>query len=239
MDSKPIRRRKSINLVLLIFIILIIITVIITTVYLINNSNEETNNKDDSTNKVSENIVNTIDNNIPEISNTETNSIPDFNDFDDINNTENVTPTATQSNNISFNNRELHFDNSVHASIVHTNNKPELELIYDNLNFKITACTDKVSYESLKTNQSVKNYLESAYNISINSPIKSGTINNLDIIVCTISDSSTNAYFIITPLNDSEILYSKIYNTSNAQSLVDDLSKPLDEISSLLSKLKN
>ena len=85
-------------------------------------------------------------------------------------------------------------------------------MIYDNLNFKITACTDKVSYESLKTNQSVKNYLESAYNISINSPIKSGTINNLDIIVCTISDSSTNAYFIITPLNDSEILYSKIYN---------------------------
>ncbi|MBP3502077.1 MAG: hypothetical protein J6K42_01140 [Clostridia bacterium] len=248
MDSKPIRR-KSINLILLIFIILSIITLIIISVYLINFSskNDETENTatiqntENNSIKMGINTNNTqSENNISKNNNYVSNSIENFENFEDINTNEITPQTSYDSNTITFNDHILTFDDSVNASIIQTTNIPELQLSYPDFNFKMLLNTNRsTSFESLKNNTSLKSYLESKYNISITSPLKFGNINNLDMIICTISDNNGNAYFIITPLSDSEIMYSKIYNTSDNQSLIEDLTKPLEEISSMISKLQN
>lgn len=239
MDSKPIRR-KSINLILLIFIILSIITLIIIAVYLINHSSENDKTENNSIEVGMETNNNQTETNISENTNNVLNSIENFENFEDINTNETSPQSSYDSNTLTFNNHVLTFDDSIHASIIQNSNTPELQLNYPDFNFKMIVNTNNsTTFENLKSNTSLKNYLESNYNVSITSPLKSGNINNLDIIICTISDNNNNAYFIITPLNDSEILYSKIYNTSNNQTLIEDLSKPLEEISSLISKLQN
>lgn len=239
MDSKPIRR-KSINLILLIFIILSIITLIIIAVYLINHSSENDKTENNSIEVGMETNNNQTETNISENTNNVLNSIENFENFEDINTNEISTQSSYDSNTLTFNDHVLTFDDSIHASIIQNSNAPELQLNYPDFNFKMIVNTNNsTTFENLKSNTSLKNYLESNYDVSITSPLKSGNINNLDIIICTISDNNNNAYFIITPLNDSEILYSKIYNTSNNQTLIEDLSKPLEEISSLISKLQN
>lgn len=239
MDSKPIRR-KSINLILLIFIILSIITLIIIAVYLINHTSENDKTENNSIEVGMETNNNQTETNISENTNNVLNSIENFENFEDINTNETSPQSSYDSNTLTFNNHVLTFDDSIHASIIQNSNTPELQLNYPDFNFKMIVNTNNsTTFENLKSNTSLKNYLESNYNVSITSPLKSGNINNLDIIICTISDNNNNAYFIITPLNDSEILYSKIYNTSNNQTLIEDLSKPLEEISSLISKLQN
>lgn len=239
MDSKPIRR-KSINLILLIFIILSIITLIIIAVYLINHTSENDKTENNSIEVGMETNNNQTETNISENTNNVLNSIENFENFEDINTNETSPQSSYDSNTLTFNNHVLTFDDSIHASIIQNSNTPELQLNYPDFNFKMIVNTNNSTiFENLKSNTSLKNYLESNYNVSITSPLKSGNINNLDIIICTISDNNNNAYFIITPLNDSEILYSKIYNTSNNQTLIEDLSKPLEEISSLISKLQN
>ncbi len=239
MDSKPIRR-KSINLILLIFIILFIITLIIITVYLINHSNESDKTENNSIEVGMETNNNQTETNISENTNNVLNLVEDFENFEDINTNESSTQSSYDSNTLTFNDHVLNFDDSIHASIIQNSNTPELQLNYPDFNFKMIINTSKsTTFEDLKNNTSLKNYLESNYNISITSSLKSGNINNLDVIICTISDNNTMAYFIITPLNNSEILYSKIYNTSNDQTLIEDLSKPLEEIASLISKLQN
>lgn len=239
MDSKPIRR-KSINLILLIFIILSIITLIIIAVYLINHSSENDKTENNSIEVGMETNNNQTETNISENTNNVLNSIENFENFEDINTNETSPQSSYDSNTLTFNDHVLTFDDSIHASIIQNSNTPELQLNYPDFNFKMIVNTNNsTTFENLKSNTSLKNYLESNYNVSITSPLKSGNINNLDIIICTISDNNNNAYFIITPLNDSEILYSKIYNTSNNQTLIEDLSKPLEEISSLISKLQN
>lgn len=239
MDSKPIRR-KSINLILLIFIILSIITLIIIAVYLINHASENDKTENNSIEVGMETNNNQTETNISENTNNVLNSIENFENFEDINTNETSPQSSYDSNTLTFNNHVLTFDDSIHASIIQNSNTPELQLNYPDFNFQMIVNTNNsTTFENLKSNTSLKNYLESNYNVSITSPLKSGNINNLDIIICTISDNNNNAYFIITPLNDSEILYSKIYNTSNNQTLIEDLSKPLEEISSLISKLQN
>lgn len=239
MDSKPIRR-KSINLILLIFIILSIITLIIIAVYLINHTSENDKTENNSIEVGMETNNNQTETNISENTNNVLNSIENFENFEDINTNETSPQSSYDSNTLTFNDHVLTFDDSIHASIIQNSNTPELQLNYPDFNFKMIVNTNNsTTFENLKSNTSLKNYLESNYNVSITSPLKSGNINNLDIIICTISDNNNNAYFIITPLNDSEILYSKIYNTSNNQTLIEDLSKPLEEISSLISKLQN
>ena len=52
-------------------------------------------------------------------------------------------------------------------------------------------------------------------------------------------DNNGIGYCLFTPLSDSETLYVKIYNISDNQTLIDDLSNPIDEISSILSKFQN
>lgn len=252
MDSKPVRR-KSINLFLLIIIVLAIIALIIISIYLINRPFEENDDTDENIVATSsseylpspESLVSnqTILNN-SEYSNSILNSLNDFEDLEDMDgNTiqpENV-PITENTKALTLNGHKLNFNNSEDATIVQNANISELKVNYTDFNFKMLLNTDKqTTFENLKKNTSLKSYLESTYNISITSSLKSGNINNsLDIIICTISDANGPAYFIITPLNNSEILYSKIYNTSNSQALIDDLSKPLDEISSMITKFQD
>lgn len=238
-------RKKSINLILLIFIILLIIVLIITSVYLINHSNNNSKEDDESisskenTSHVELQLTNvTSENN--GIQATNTNSILNsLNNFEDIGNTENAN-NISENSTLILNNHIYSFDNSVEASVVeNSSNKQELQIKYLNYNFQIFLNTDSsVTFEDLKTNSSLKDYLESNYNINITSSLKSGTLANLNIIICTISDNKGQAYFIVTPLNNSEIAYIKIYNTDDNQILIDDLSNPIDQISSIISNVK-
>ncbi|MBO5348325.1 MAG: hypothetical protein J6A89_00665 [Clostridia bacterium] len=253
MDSKP-NKRKSINLFLLIFIVLALTSLIILTVYFLNNSEDdnvptkntsnienfsselnENTNTNANTNNTNQTETNTLQNN-----NSTFNSIENFGDFEDINTNETTTQNSSQTKNLTLNDHTLTFDNSVDASIVQNSNASELQINYPDFNLKMLFGTNKsTTFESLKTNTSLRSHLESTYNITVTSALKSGNLNDLDVIICTISDTTGQAYFIITPLSDSEILYSKVYNTSNTQTLIEDLSKPLDEISSIISKLQN
>lgn len=249
MDSKPIKR-KSINLILLIFIVLAIIVLIILTVYFINHSRKSDN--DTESTELTQNVENNstqigleTDTNQTQTNNTANtnstfNALENFENFEDITTNEVDTQTSSAQQVITFNNHKLIFDDSVDASIVQNYNTSELQLNYLDFNFKMLLGTDKsTTFENLKSNNSLKSYLESTYNISITSSLKSGNLIDLDIIICTISDNNGQAYFVITPLNNSEIIYSKIYNTSDNQTLIEDLSKPLEEISSIISKLQN
>ena len=238
-------RKKSINLILLIFIILLIIVLIITSVYLINHSNNDSEKDDESTSSkentshVELQLTNvTSENN--EIQATNTNSILNsLNNFEDIGNTENAN-NISENSTLILNNHIYSFDNSVEASVVeNSSNKQELQIKYLNYNFQISLNTDSsMTFEDLKNNSSLKDYLESNCNINITSSLKSGTLENLNIIICTISDNKGQAYFIVTPLNNSEIAYIKIYNTDDNQILIDDLSDPIDQISSIISNVK-
>ena len=180
MDSKPIRR-KSINLILLIFIILFIITLIIITVYLINHSNESDKTENNSIEVGMETNNNQTETNISENTNNVLNLVEDFENFEDINTNESSTQSSYDSNTLTFNDHVLNFDDSIHASIIQNSNTPELRLNYPDFNFKMIINTSKsTTFEDLKNNTSLKNYLESNYNISITSSLKSGNINNLD-----------------------------------------------------------
>lgn len=238
-------RKKSINLILLIFIIILIISLVITSVYLINHSNNKSKEDNESisskerTSHVELQLTNvTSENN--EIHITNTNSILNsLNNFENIGNTENAS-TVSENSTLILNNHIYSFDNSVEASVVeNSSNKQELQIKYLNYNFQISFNTNSsITFEDLKNSSSLKDYLESNYNINITSALKSGTLENLNIIICTISDNKGQAYFIVTPLNNSEIAYIKIYNTDDNQILIDDLSNPIDQISSIISNVK-
>lgn len=248
MDSTN-NRRKSINLFLLILILLILIILIILIVYLQKNSDESSDKNENLTNtdqislnlSVEENSLNSTYNNVV-----------NYDDFEDINNisnstTENVIDNNTtnqtaipSANKLTLNGHTFTFNTSVEASIIQSGTTPELQIIYPDSNYKMIFNTDtSVTFDNLKTNTSIKSFLESKYNLSITSDVKSGTVSNLDIILFTISENNNPAYFIITPLSNSEIAYAKIYNTADITNLIPDLSDPLSEISSMISNLEN
>ena len=243
-------KRKSINLILIIFIILVIIALIILAVYLTTLSNE--NNNTSENNEITQNEQNnsiqmgvetntnqTETNNL-EDTNSTYNSIENLDDFEDITTNEIEDQTSSESQSLTFNNHTLTFDSSVDASIVQNNGTSELQLNYTDFNLQMLLGTDSsATFEDLKNNTSLNTYLESTYNMTITSSLKTGNISNLEVIICTMSDTNGQAYFIITPLNDYEIIYSKIYNTSDSQSLIEDLSKPLEELSVIISNLQN
>lgn len=239
-------RKKSINLILLIFIILLIISLVITSVYLINYSNkseedDESTSSNENTSHIELQLTNvSSENNDTHSTDTNENSIlSSLNNFEDIENNED-TNDIPENSTLILNNHIYTFDNSVEASVVeNSSNKQELQIKYLNYNFQISLNTDSsMTFEDLKNNSSLKDYLESNYDINITSSLKSGTLENLNIIICTISDNKGQAYFVITPLNNAEVAYIKIYNTNDNQVLIDDLSNPIDQISSIISNVK-
>ena len=247
-------RRKSISLFLIIFIILLIVILAILIAKLFKNNNEEVSK--DSENNTSVQL--SIDTN-----NTSTfNDVENTSNFTDINNSSNNTANntinttntvnnSTQNNTVDYNNsinpnqlvlnnHTFKFDGTVKASLVQDNNKSSIQLLYPDFNYKMIFNTDnKISFDTLKSTNDLQNYISNTYNLNITSSLKSGNINNLDIIIFTISDDTGVGYCIFTKLNDSEVAYAKIYNTEDSSKLISDLSNPITKISAVIASMQN
>lgn len=238
-------RKKSINLFILVLIVLLVIALIITIFKLfINPQNTDDSISNDTsqdtqvkvsleTNSSSFNEVENItDSNI---SQNTLNNIVDVSTSNSLN--ENT--TSSQSRSLSLNNHDFTFNKSAQISLVQDNNKSVIQAIYSDFNYKMLLNTDTISFNDLKNITSLKDYIQNTYQVSITSNLKTGILNNLDLILFSISDNNGIGYCLFTPLSDSETLYVKIYNISDNQTLIDDLSNPIDEISSILSKFQN
>lgn len=243
-------RKKSINLFLIIFIILLLIILIFAIQKLFNA------NTDDDTEKNTTNISMSID--VDSKNNTSKNLIENLDNFESINDSSNTILENNSTANQNINNQVTSSTQNTESTVNllnHTYSLPNtvnfsktqkgqdgndyLLLKYPNYDFEIAYSTYKLSFDTLKSNNSLRKYLEDTFHISISSELKSGNLKNLDIIACSILEDSKPAYFIITPLNNSEIIYTKIYNTNNANQLISDLSDPLEQIGSMKSYLKN
>lgn len=239
-------RRKSFSLVLLIFIVIAVIFLVIFSLSLINGSGNKKNNKKKNetevaqTNETSENVLDSSFFESLEViengSNTNTDSTP----TNDTTTPEENTNTVPTENTISLNNHSYNLDNSVEATAQITpNGKQELQITYPDKNYTITYGTDNSkSFDELKNDADLKTTLENSYNITVTSALKQGTVSNMNLIICTVSEDSKTAYFLITPLKDNELAYSKIYNSEDNQSLISDLSEPLNSVSAIISSIQ-
>ena len=229
------KKTKKISLFLLIIIVLFIIALILTIINIVSSTKALSQHKENTNQNI--NIQVSIDsNNKTNTSKNTENIINDLINFVDISTSNQTTNPST----FTLNNHTFKINNSVEASIINDSNKSALQILNSNSDSTIILNTDNtINFNTLKNTPSLKDYLESTYKISITSEIKTGTIKNLNIILFTISENNNTAYFIITPLNDSEIIYSKIYNTSDKSTLIDDLSQPIDEISSIINNSIN
>lgn len=239
-----VSKRKSISLFLIIFIILLIVVLVILANKLLqNNNSSETEN------------TAPVEISIESNDNTSTfNNVENISDFNEISTTtENPSNTSTSNNQISttnqalsnsnkitLNNHSYVFDGTINASVVQDNSKSAIQFLYPDFNYKMLFNTDSsISFNALKNNTSLKSFLESTYNFKITSDLKTGTVNNLNLIVFTISDDIGIGYCIFAPLNNSEVAYTKIYNTSDITKLIPDLSNPLNEFSSVIASIVN
>ncbi len=235
-------RRKSINLVSLILAIALILLIVVLAVYFINKKNvnggnsspNETSESSEKTNIHDADFLNSLktieEANSEPASNESTTTTPPK--------AEPVTQADSSSDTytLSFNNHVYKFKKPVEAKVLSQAKIPEIEIVYPDDHFKFLYNSDSsISFDNLKTTPDLKSHIESKYNVTISDTLKTGNLNNLNIIACTISDNGKPAYLLFTPLKESEIAIVKIYNTENAESTVEDLTKPLDEISSLVS----
>lgn len=239
-------KRKSINLFLIIFILLFISILILFVVNIIANKKQETSKLSQNNEENNSAVQFTVDSN-----NTE-----DTSDFDDISSINSVNTnelptnesTVQNTNNsntqnektLSLNHHSYVFDQSTQASLIKNNNVETLQILYPDFQYKILYNTDNsINYENLRNQSNLKSYLEDNYNFQITSNLKTGTINNMNMIIFTFSDNMGIGYCIFTSLNDSEIAYSKIYNTDNNKELISDLSNPITKLSLIISSMKN
>ena len=251
-------RKKSINLILIIIILILLLFLVFIIIKFLNNKSDESNDINNTENvsltlnitdenQTSYNHINNLDD--FQSINTLTNSTQSNNNLDtsDNNNvTTNPTPTPTPTSTpnaestVTISNHTYALPNTIkYSKISNEPNKDCLLLQYPNFEFEMVYNTYKLNFKDLKSNSSLRSYLESTFNISISGNLKSGNLKNLDIIACSISENSKPGYFIVTPLNDSEIIYVKIFNTIDSTKLVSDLSDPLEAIGKLKTYLKN
>lgn len=244
-------KRKSISLILIIFIILLIVALVIllSKVFQNNEDDEVSNNSgiEISVNTSSENITNSTDyDDISFENSTESNLVTNDTNIalSTNNSTENTTTsnstTNTEPKTLTLNGHNYKIKNSLEATLVQNNNSSAIQTIYPDYNYKMIFNTsNNTNFADLKSNSDLKNYLESTFDLKITSTIKSGNINNLNIILFTISDSIGNGYCVFTSLNDTEIAYAKLYDTSDSSKLISDLSTPLANISELIASMEN
>lgn len=224
-------RKVKINLWLLIFITIFIVALIFTAVHFVNSSKANTeespseytsipksqNNKTFSNNldigKDTFNKFNTIDENL----NSDSNQIPT------------LTTEEPKSNTINFNNHSYIFDKNDHVELLNDNTKQYIQLDHNGYMYRIN--TDAMSFSDIKTQSDLQSTLNQKYKINITSDIKAGNYNGLDLILGTISENGAIGYFIITPLNENEILFIEIYNSVDTSTLISDLTNPLNDIS--------
>lgn len=234
-------KRKSINLFLIIFILLFISILILFVVNIIANKKQETSKLSQNNEENNSAVQFTVDSN-----NTEDTS--DFDDISSINSVNTNESTVQNTNNsntqnektLSLNHHSYVFDQSTQASLIKDNNVETLQILYPDFQYKILYNTDNsINYENLRNQSNLKSYLEDNYNFQITSNLKTGTINNMNMIIFTFSDNIGIGYCIFTSLNDSEIAYAKIYNTDNNKELIADLSNPITKLSLIISSMKN
>ena len=248
-------KRKSISLFLIIFIMILIILLAILAIKLFKNK-DNTNLSDNNSNAQAQLSIETNDIEFNDVENTSnfneiTNYIENTNSNSENATKINETITNSTENSIdnqitdssyklTLNNHTYKFKNNEKASIIQDNEKSAIQTINSDFNYKMLFNTDNTTtFNALKENSNLKTSLESNYNFTITSNLKIGNINNLNVIAFTISDINGIGYCVITPLNDTEITYTKIYNTANTAELISDLSNPLTEISSIIENLEN
>ena len=233
------RKRKSISLILIIFIILLVATLVIIIAKFLQKSNSD-NLAEENTNSSVELSVNSVDN-FDDISSD--NSIENTTNTVEENNSLQNTSTSNTTNeqkSLTLNNHTYKMEENVDATLVQNNNSSAIQIVYPDYNYKMIFNTSStINFTDLKNHSDLKNYLESTFNLKITSTLKSGNINNVNVILFTISDTTGNGYCVFTPLNDSEVAYAKLYDTDNSSNLLSDLSEPLNNISKVIDSMEN
>lgn len=239
------RKRKSISLILIVFITLLITALVIIIAKFLQKSDDD-NLAEENTNSGIEISVNSVDdfdaisseNSIENTTNTvDTNNTIENNSLqnDSTSNT-----TTAEPSKLTLNNHTYKMNEDIDATLVQNNNNSAIQIIYPDYNYKMIFNTSStINFTDLKNHSELKNYLESTFNLKITSTLKSGKINNVDVILFTISDTTGNGYCVFTPLNDSEVAYAKLYDTSNSSNLLSDLTEPLNNFLEVIASMGN
>lgn len=90
--------------------------------------------------------------------------------------------------------------------------------------------TNATAFPDMLKKDNLKQYIEETFSVQVTSDIKTGTVDEIEMIICTIADRSCVGYFIITKLNDSEVVCLKVVDADNQFALIQDLSVPIHEI---------
>lgn len=244
------RKRKSISLILIIFIILLVATLVIIIAKFLQKSDDD-NLSEENTNSGIEISVNSVDD-FDDISSN--NSVENTTNVVDTNNISNDTvennylqndstsntTTTNEPKKLALNNHTYKMKENIDATLVQNNNSSAIQIKYPDYNYKMIFNTSStINFTDLKNHSELKSYLESTFNLKITSTLKSGNINNMDVILFTISDTTGNGYCVFTPLNDSEVAYAKLYDTNNSADLLSDLTEPLSNISEIIANMEN
>ena len=150
--------------------------------------------------------------------------------------TEENTPKEPEQTPLSLDEHIYNFKDLGEASLKGDGVNQYIELKKGNILYKIK--TEKSTFADTLNKEGLKEYLESTYQITITSELKTGTVNNIQMIICSIADGSSVGYFIITPLNDSEILSLKVFDANNQFALIQDLSEPINDIDSIKTNIQ-
>lgn len=249
MYVRPVRRKK-INLWLLILIVLFIVAIVFTIIHMSNSSKANSDNR--YSKKSSENVINkessgsTIGqvNSYDSFSDINANSggsskVEMYNEIPDTNSAEApvsvpgiVLPSSpgaeANPSSIGLDDHTYSFSQLGESSLKGDENNKYIELKKGNILYKIK--TEKTTFNDILNKDNLKSYLESNYGVIVTSEIKTGTVNNIQMIICTIADGSSVGYFIITSLNDSEILCLRAFDANNQFALIQDLSEPIKDI---------
>ena len=251
-------KRKSFNLVSLILIVIVILALVVLSVYLINKPSKRGKNKENTSDNQTEVAnVNSSNHKSKKLDESFFDSLEYLDAREETTEGSNEEPTeeisevlpeetsqeepVSTDNVQTINNHTFKLSTTAEATVSENSstNTQELKINYPNYNFRIIFSTDSsTNFENLKSSSGLKSLIESKYKVSVSDSIRSGTLNGLNLIICSISDNEGSAYLLFTPLNDSEVAYAKIYNKENNQNLLDDLSDSLNEISSIISSVE-
>ncbi|MBR2704243.1 MAG: hypothetical protein IKE91_02120 [Clostridia bacterium] len=243
MYVRPVRRKK-INLWLLILIILFIVAIVFTIIHMSNSSkansdsrySEKTNNN--TINKeLQGSTIGKVDSydsfsNITVVPN-ESGTVEMYNEIP----TESVTPTpVAEPEPVKLNDHTYSFKELGEFSLQGSEPAQYVELKKGDILYRLN--TEKTTFNDMLNKEGLQAYLETTYNIKVTSELKTGTINDIQMIICSMADGSSVGYFIITPLNDSEVLCMKVFDANNQLALIKDLSEPIKDIDSIKTNIQ-
>ena len=235
-------RRKKINLWLLILIILFIVAIVFTIIHMMNSSNANSDSRY-SQKENSSNVVN------KEYSGSRIGKVDSYDSFSDIENDSGSTKKVEMYNTIpeetsepkkkeplKLNEHTFNYNDIGESSIQGEISNQYIELKKGDLLYKIT--TEKSTFDDILHKEELKKYIEDTYKLQITSELKTGTVNNVKMIICTIADTNSVGYLIVTPLNDTEVLFLRANNANNPFALIEDLSGPFNDIPTIKTNIQ-